>query len=513
MGKVAVGAAVVCAAAVCTAAALVVRHRMKSSGKWSRAVAILKEFEEKCRTPSSKLKQVADALAVEMHAGLASDGGSKLKMLISYVDNLPTGSCLERMVKVSREKNCDEKGMFYALDLGGTNFRVLRVHLGGKEGRVVKQEFEEVSIPPYLMTGSSDELFDYIASALAKFVATESDSLHVSPGRQRELGFTFSFPVKQTLISSGTLVKWTKGFTVEDTVGEDVVAELTKAMERVGLDMRVAALVNDTVGTLAGGRYNDPDVVAAVILGTGTNAAYVERAHAIPKWHGLLPKSEEMVINMEWGNFHSSHFPLTEYDQELDAGSLNPGEQIFEKMISGMYLGEVVRRVLCKMAEEAAIFGDTVPPKLKTPFILRTPNMSAMHHDTSLDLKVVATNLRDIFEISNTSLKLRKLIVELCDVVATRGARLSAAGIAGIIKKLGRDTVKDGEKQRSVVALDGGLYEHYTKFRTCMENTLRELLGEEVFRNIAVEHSNDGSGIGAALLAASHSQYIEVEES
>lgn len=53
--------------------------------------------------------------------------------------------------------------------------------------------------------------------------------------------------------------------------------------------------VNDTVGTLAGGRYNNKDVVAAVILGTGTNAAYVERAHAIPKWQGLLPKSGEMV--------------------------------------------------------------------------------------------------------------------------------------------------------------------------------------------------------------------------
>lgn len=36
-----------------------------------------------------------------------------------------------------------------------------------------------------------------------------------------------------------------------------------------------------------------------------------------------------------------------------------------------MYLGEIVRRVLCKIAEEASLFGDTVPPKLKVPFILR----------------------------------------------------------------------------------------------------------------------------------------------
>lgn len=91
MGKLAVGAGVVCAAAVCVAAALVVRHRMRSSGRWAKTVALLKELEEKCGTPTGKLRQVADAMTVEMHAGLASEGGSKLKMLISYVDNLPSG--------------------------------------------------------------------------------------------------------------------------------------------------------------------------------------------------------------------------------------------------------------------------------------------------------------------------------------------------------------------------------------------------------------------------------------
>ncbi|XLR57299.1 hypothetical protein HN51_011642 [Arachis hypogaea] len=58
-------------------------------------------------------------------------------------------------------------------------------------------------------------------------------------------------------------------------VGEDVVGEPTKSMQKIGLDMRVLALVNDTIGTLAGGRFYNQDVIAAVILGTGTNAAYV----------------------------------------------------------------------------------------------------------------------------------------------------------------------------------------------------------------------------------------------
>lgn len=53
--------------------------------------------------------------------------------------------------------------------------------------------------------------------------------------------------------------------------------------------------MNDTVGTLAGGRFLNKDVIAAVILGTGTNAAYVERADAIKKLNSPLPRSGEMV--------------------------------------------------------------------------------------------------------------------------------------------------------------------------------------------------------------------------
>ena len=53
--------------------------------------------------------------------------------------------------------------------------------------------------------------------------------------------------------------------------------------------------VNDTVGTLAGARYNKDECMVAVILGTGTNACYVEHASNIPKWNQPLPESGEMV--------------------------------------------------------------------------------------------------------------------------------------------------------------------------------------------------------------------------
>jgi len=54
--------------------------------------------------------------------------------------------------------------------------------------------------------------------------------------------------------------------------------------------------VNDTVGTLALGHYNDEDTVAAVIIGTGTNACYFERADAIIKAQGLPTSSGGMVF-------------------------------------------------------------------------------------------------------------------------------------------------------------------------------------------------------------------------
>ncbi len=61
------------------------------------------------------------------------------------------------------------------------------------------------------------DLFDFIASSLKEFVEREGDDSETSLTR-RELGFTFSFPVKQTSISSGVLIKWTKGFDIEDMV-------------------------------------------------------------------------------------------------------------------------------------------------------------------------------------------------------------------------------------------------------------------------------------------------------
>ncbi|KAK7341263.1 hypothetical protein VNO80_24189 [Phaseolus coccineus] len=497
MGRVVVGVAVGLATVACAVAAVVVGGRMKSRGKWKRVVRVLREVEEGCESSVERLRQVVDAMAVEMHAGLASEGGSKLKMLLSYVHNLPDGT---------------EKGIYYALDLGGTNFRVLRVHLHDQQSSVLEHEVERQPIPQHLMTSTGKDLFDFIASSLKEFIEKEGDGSELSLDRRRELGFTFSFPVKQTSVSSGILMKWTKGFSILDMVGVDVPACLQEALIRKGLDMRVAALVNDTVGTLALGHYHDSDTVASIIIGTGTNACYLERVDAIIKCQGLLTTSGYMVVNMEWGNFWSSHLPRTSYDIDLDSESPNPNDQGFEKMISGMYLGDIVRRVILRMSLESDMFGP-VCSKLSMPFMLRTPMMAAMHEDDSPDLREVARILKDILEIPDVPLKLRKVVVKVCDVVTRRAARLAAAGIVGILKKIGRDGSggitsgrrNDVKMKRTVVAIEGGLYSSYTFFREYLHEALNEILGEDIAKHVILKVTEDGSGVGAALLAASHS--------
>ena len=66
-----------------------------------------------------------------------------------------------------------------------------------------------------------------------------------------------------------------------------------------------------------------------------------------------------MVVNTEWGGFGSSgelDFVRTKWDRNVDELSVNPGNQIFEKMISGMYMGELIRQILVDLIKDDLIF-------------------------------------------------------------------------------------------------------------------------------------------------------------
>ncbi|XVE82995.1 hypothetical protein DITRI_Ditri16bG0050800 [Diplodiscus trichospermus] len=473
------------AAAVVAVVALVRQYwKQKQDQQWKMSQRIMRKFARECATPVPKLWKVANAMVSDMEASLSSsdEATSSLDMLVSYVSPLPTG--------------INEKGMYYGVNLRETNFLLVCARLEGKNEPISDLYREEISVPSNVMLGTSQELCDYIAAELAKFISAHPENNNEMEAKDKKLGFTLSYTANQATATSGSAIKW-KNFSADDTGGKELIDLINQALEKHGVNMRVQALVDDTVGNLAGGRYYNKDSVAAITLGMGTNAAYVDTAQSAPRWHSSLPKKGEIVISMEWGNFNCCHLPITQYDASLDTESLNPGCRIFEKLISEMYLGEIVRRVLVEMAQETALFGQSVPPKLLVPYLLRTPDMAAMHQDTSEDHEVVNEKLKEIFGITNSTPMAREIVAEVCDIVTERGARLAAAGIVAIIKKLGRIA-----NRRSVIIIEGGLYEHYRIFRNYLHSSVWEMLGNELSDNIIIEHSHGGPGAGALFLAA-----------
>ena len=65
-----------------------------------------------------------------------------------------------------------------------------------------------------------------------------------------------------------------------------------------------------------------------------------------------------MVVNTEWGSFDNALkvLPQTPYDKALDEVTVNPGIQMFEKLVSGMFLGEILRQAMLHLIEKANLF-------------------------------------------------------------------------------------------------------------------------------------------------------------
>lgn len=170
--------------------------------------------------------------------------------------------------------------------------------------------------------------------------------------------------------------------------------------------VKITALVNDTTGTLIASAYVDKRTKLGIIFGTGCNCAYMEKMSGIGKLKALgLPDDDEVgfwdscgwrlpswltcdsLRTNRWpstangafrstlfffrrnqrtkppfsilirGAFDSStheHLPRTSYDIIIDETSNKPGQQAFEKMIAGLYLGEIFRLIMCEMIDEGS---------------------------------------------------------------------------------------------------------------------------------------------------------------
>lgn len=466
-----------------------VAHKLESELLGAKPRTALQQLTGQFHLSAFRMEQIASSFKQEFRRGLSGDPDATVRMLPSYVTRIPTGG---------------ERGVFYALDLGGTNFRCTRFCFDGAGGSEATDE-RKFTVPDEIMMGEQEALFDFLAECVASLDVVGD----VANGAVRRYGFTFSFPCQQNALDSATLLSWTKGFTTRGVVGEDVVALLQVALDRRGFPAQIVAVLNDTVGTLVSSAFIDPDTRIGVILGTGTNAAYRERvdnirslpeearaaAVAAAVAAGREPCDAEMVINTEWGNFGAgdsgSALPRTPVDLDVDAASRNKGAQCFEKMISGMYLGELARLCLVRIHAAGEIWAGAsteVPPCLtQEPGSFQTRFLSDIEYDMSEELRIVQ-RVENQYGIKGSSARDRVVLKEVCGMVIQRAAKLTACAIAAAVRQMGSDG--------GTVGIDGSVYIHHPSFRQRLGVALGELAVQ-----VNVTLAKDGSGKGAALVA------------
>lgn len=436
---------------------------------------------------------------------------------------------------------------------------------------------------------TAKELFVFLAKQIEIFLQTHHSERFETYIRRRRtistkegyrdvnvfrLGFTFSFPVQQEGLNKGTLIRWTKGFHIEDAIGKDVCALLQSEIDELHLPVRVAAVVNDTVGTLMARSYTSPGKKGALlgcILGTGTNGAYVEKLEKITKLTKHKGDTEydrstgKMVLNMEWGSFdnHLRVLPNTPYDIAVDKDTPNPGIHMFEKRVSGMFLGEILRRTIITLLEDenSQLFKDpdsstndirstttiAEDSALYKPWGIDTSFLSVVQADNSAGLKATRATLDKDLGVSAASYEDAQAVKVLVNAIGKRSARLSAVAFAGVVihsGQLGHVRQENGEYRQTQksdsfteavkstaekvqaavlplvdtapsammhpvedemvdIGADGSLIEWYPGYEETLREALREIpeLGPEGEKRISIGIAKDGSGVGAALIA------------
>uniref|UniRef100_A0A674IE95 hexokinase n=1 Tax=Terrapene triunguis TaxID=2587831 RepID=A0A674IE95_9SAUR len=424
-----------------------------------------------------QLLQIKKRMRSEIEAGLRkkTHENAKVKMLPTFVRSTPDGT---------------ENGDFLALDLGGTNFRVLLVKIRSGKRRTVEMHNKIYAIPIEVMQGTGEELFDHIVSCISDFL----DYMGIK-GARLPLGFTFSFPCKQTSLDAGILLNWTKGFKATDCEGEDVVYLLREGIRRrEEFDLDVVAVVNDTVGTMMTCAYEEPNCEIGLIVGTGSNACYMEEMRNVEMVEG---DQGRMCVNMEWGAFGDNGCLddiRTIYDKAVDDYSLNAGKQRYEKMISGMYLGEIVRNILIDFTKRGFLFRGQISESLKTRGIFETKFLSQIESDR-LALLQVRTILQQLG--LNCTCDDSIIVKMVCGAVSRRGAQVCGAGMAAVVDKIRENRGLD--HLDITVGVDGTLYKLHPHFSRIMHQTVKDLAPK---CNVTFLLSEDGSGKGAALITA-----------
>lgn len=419
-------------------------------------------------------RKIRDVFESEMELGLAKNPpvASSLQMENTFLPELCDGS---------------EEGDYLSLDLGGTNFRVIWLSI--KSGAVINEEVQYYQVPEDVRLGPGVKLFDFLAECIHNFM----DGRQLK-GQNLPLGFTFSFPMTQRGLDVGILVSWTKSFNCSGVVGEDAVKMLNDAIHRRGdTDVDVIAVLNDTTGTLVQGAFVDRKCAIGLILGTGSNACYIERADRIEKWEGKDKGVEEVVIDVEWGAFGDNgvlDFIKTEYDKEVDRNSLLVGSFTFEKHFGGKYLGEIVRCVLVRLTKEGLLFQGNASEHLLRHGAFTTRYVSMIEEDNVNGVDVNTTTALKELELSFNQEDI-DIVKYICWLVSDRAAILVSICTSSLLERMNRP--------ETTVAIDGSLFKHHPRLKSFMEKYIAAMAPANKFKLMLAE---DGSGKGAGLIAA-----------
>ncbi|KAF4993775.1 hypothetical protein FGRMN_6249 [Fusarium graminum] len=438
----------------------------------SRA-AVVQSIAKQFEIDNHKIREIVDHFSHQIKRGLQAKHSYQIP---SFVTQIPSGQ---------------EKGLFLAVDLGGTNCRVCAVDLHGDSTFDVLQKKHVV--PSNIRVNSSHQpLFHFIAVKIQEFLQEYAPNKNLGSSiteRTFNLGFTFSFTCEQTSLSRGTLVHWDKGWDIPSTLGQDPCALLQVAIDEIGLPVQVCVLANDAVGTLLARAYTSPrkdSALASIILGTGTNAAYVEKISNISRLGdtGSPEKDDVMVINTEWGCWDDELvvLPQTQFDKLVAETSSDPGCGLFEKMVSGMYLGELLRLSLLQLAKGNALemsFEEDGPIHesmgIESAFLTKITELG--QNDSISALSYMTESLAT----SNPTTDDLHIVQSLATAIVQRSARLVGAGLAAILIQSGRlesiDMIQKKVSRENVHEIDQKPSREPTSFFSFLTGLMRRICG------------------------------------
>lgn len=453
-------------------------------------------FEAPLQT--ERLLEISAQLQAECRERLAE---SDISMLPSYLHTLPTGH---------------EQGDFLALDVGGSTFRIALIRLTGKtkpgsDGLQIRR-IRSFTIDEQIRGLTGQAFFDWMAERIGDMLG-EYNHINGTSNARLPMGLAWSFPVEMTSPRTGKLRQMGKGFqATQGLEGEDLSELIMRSCERRGLNVQMRAIVNDGAGTLISQAYRDPSTRLSLILGTGTNAGVFLPTSALASHKfGSRPDSwfedaRHVLVNTELSMVGKQSLPVTRWDNELNTNHTLPDFQPLEYLITGRYLGEIVRLILVEAIQKIDLFGGRVPDQLDTPYALDSRILAAFESDTTSTLeKAKAAFVQAHPSTTKPRLSELEFIRQVARLVSRRAAAYLATALHALwIVKTESEGLQPGKAAPVTVACNGTIVEKYPGYRELCQRHLDDLCEQSGASRGAVTLSmaHESSIFGAAVAVA-----------